>query len=92
MTRRILIGLPLLLWLLAGVVLMTWLHVLAPWAWLLSLAPAAATVGIAATYWETPPERYLSRRLGRNRQRLFLSRLQIRRRSPSLPASVKSRP
>ena len=91
MTRRILLALPLLLWLLAGVILMSQLHVLPPWVWILSLAPVAATVGIAVTYWETPAERYLSRRLSRNR-RLFLSRWQIRRRSPSLPASPKSRP
>ena len=80
MTRRLLIALPLAAWLIAGVILMSWLHVLPPWLWLLSLAPVAATVGIAATYWETPAESFL-----RNRARYL-----TRSRSPSLSSYRQS--
>ena len=87
MMRQTVLALPPLLWLLGGVILMSQLHVLAPWVWILSLAPVAATVGIAATYWETPAESFL-----RNRAR-YLTQSRTRQpysRSPSLPSYRQS--
>ena len=91
MTRRLLIGLPFLAWLVCGVILMTSLHVLPPWAWLLTLAPAAAMSGVLATWLDRPQERYL-RRLRQNRREATLSRCLPSSPSSALPPSVKSRP
>lgn len=80
MTRRILLAVPFLLWAVAGVILMTWLHVLPSWAWLLLLAPTAAIVGVLATYWETPAETYV--RKWKRARRESLVRMATQREHP----------